>query len=282
MSPDATAQLWYDHHRPSALCHLFWPFEPMYHTRIPLLQPTVSGQQNDHDTLPSNLNDFVSNVLGGKQQDQARSLQNMLVNLKGMFLSWSYSTVVLTNKSSAHHYYYFMSFMTGGFTAVHAVVLTIVPCSFQIWSTITTWTIYTLFSLPTPACSLNLVYMISISQLSSLLSAPLCADLSLTVLDCFFRFTRHLKSEISLGVPDPSAPPRFLPSHVAAFLSHALGLSMDTISTLWSVLRQHIWDLATPHLSSSERFLFDKHGSKTTTKHHKLGIVCLSLKTDHI
>ncbi|KAJ3925660.1 MAG: hypothetical protein NXY57DRAFT_906811 [Lentinula lateritia] len=115
--------------------------------------------------------------------------------------------------------------------------------------------------------------MISISQLSSLLSAPLCADLSLTVLDCFFRFTRHLKSEISLGVPDPSAPPRFLPSHVAAFLSHALGLSMDTISTLWSVLRQHIWDLATPHLSSSERFLFDKHGSKTTTKHHKLAVL---------
>ncbi|KAJ3990177.1 hypothetical protein F5890DRAFT_704373 [Lentinula detonsa] len=112
--------------------------------------------------------------------------------------------------------------------------------------------------------------MVSISQLSSALSAPPFMDLPLVLIDRFIRFARHLKPEISLSMQDPIAPPKYLPPHVAQFLSKALELSAAIISTLWSTLRFDVWDLVSAQLCLSERSLFDEHGSRTIAKHHKL------------
>ncbi|KAJ3793389.1 hypothetical protein GGU11DRAFT_691873 [Lentinula aff. detonsa] len=98
-------------------------------------------------------------------------------------------------------------------------------------------------------------------------------DLPLVLIDRFIRFARHLKPEISLSMQDPIAPPKYLPPHVAQFLSKALELSAAIISTLWSTLRFDVWDLVSAQLCLSERSLFDEHGSRTIAKHHKLGTI---------
>ncbi|KAJ3839074.1 hypothetical protein F5878DRAFT_536306 [Lentinula raphanica] len=112
----------------------------------------------------------------------------------------------------------------------------------------------------------------SIAQILSAISAisgP-CAALSLTTLDQFIRFARHLKPELSLGLPDTATSPESLPSHVVSFLANVLGVDIITISDLWTILRHYIWQLKEAYINPSERVLFNEHGARTARKEHKL------------
>ncbi|KAF8826337.1 hypothetical protein HHX47_DHR5000080 [Lentinula edodes] len=113
--------------------------------------------------------------------------------------------------------------------------------------------------------------MASIAQIFSVLSASVeCTALSLSDLDRFIRFTRRLKPEIALGMQHSSAPPPFLPPHVTSFLSNALDIHGAVVLKLWASLRQYIWELEEPSIETTERLLFDEHGSRTTKNHQRL------------
>ncbi|KAJ3924553.1 MAG: hypothetical protein NXY57DRAFT_304861 [Lentinula lateritia] len=113
--------------------------------------------------------------------------------------------------------------------------------------------------------------MASIAQIFSVLSASAeCTALSLSDLDRFIRFTHRLKPEIALGMQHSSAPPPFLPPHVASFLSNALDIQGAVVLKLWAFLRQYIWELGEPSIETTERLLFDEHGSRTTKNHQRL------------
>ncbi|KAJ3886859.1 hypothetical protein GG344DRAFT_81293 [Lentinula edodes] len=114
--------------------------------------------------------------------------------------------------------------------------------------------------------------MASIAKIFSVISASAeCTALSLSNLDCFIRFTRRLKPEIALGMQHSSAPPPFLPPHVASFLSNALDIHGAVVLKLWAFLRQYIWELEEASVETTECLLFDEHGLRTTKNHQRLG-----------
>jgi hypothetical protein len=87
----------------------------------------------------------------------------------------------------------------------------------------------------------------------------------------FVRFTRQLKREIQIYLPqdivDSDTPPFRLPQYVHEFLRDALVFTDLETMQCWGALKGIIWnewDGASDELTAEEAALFQLHGSKAT------------------
>lgn len=87
---------------------------------------------------------------------------------------------------------------------------------------------------------------------------------SLSVINQFWQFSVHLRSEIELA-STASGPPFRLPLYIHEFLCDALALGNPDAVKLWDCLKDIIWNAprtAQPYISCQEKELFKLHGSK--------------------
>ncbi|KAJ7089594.1 hypothetical protein C8R44DRAFT_892286 [Mycena epipterygia] len=100
---------------------------------------------------------------------------------------------------------------------------------------------------------------------SALQRDPDTTQISLAQIMSFTRLLSTLKHDITLCQPinvPTSHAPAFLPPTIATFISQATDVSLATVPKCWRLLKDDVWSLSQPKLSSEEEDLFRKHGWK--------------------